>query len=164
MAAAKKKVVAKVAKVRERPSVEQYFAALEPERRAALQTVRKLIARRMPKGYEQTLQYGMPTWVVPLATYPAGYLGKKDVPLPYVSLAAQKQHMAVYLMGVYGDPRLLKSFTAAWKKSGKKLDMGKSCLRFKSVEDLALDALGDAIASVPVLEYVERYERARGPR
>jgi hypothetical protein len=106
----------------------------------------------------------MPTWVVPLATYPAGYLGKKDVPLPYVALASQKQHMAVYLMAVSGDVQLLKSFIAAWKKSGKKLDMGKSCLRFKSVEDLALDALGDSIAGVPVSDYVERYESARGRR
>ncbi len=156
-----KKAVTKKA-VTKAATVAAYLAALDPERRQALETVRKLLQQRMPRGYEETMQYGMPTWVVPLRTYPAGYLGKKDVPLPYVSLAAQKQHLAVYLMGVHADPELLERFTLAWKKSGKKLDMGKSCVRFRRVEELALPALGDAIAALPVKAYIAQYERLRG--
>ena len=140
-------------------SVTEYLSGLEPDRKQALTAVRKLIKQHLPKGYVETMQYGMITYVVPLKTYPAGYLGKKDVPLPYLSLASQKSHMAVYLMGVYADPARLESFTAAWKKTGKKLDMGKSCLRFKQLDDLALPALGDAIASLSVEAYVEQYQR-----
>ena len=159
---AKKASAKKALKANGKPgTVAEYLAALEPERQRALQLVRQLIQKRLPRGYEETLQYGMPTWVVPLRTYPAGYLGKKDVPLPYVSLASQKGHMAVYLLGVYGDEKLLARFEGAWKKAGKKLDMGKSCVRFQRAEDLALDALGDAIAALPVKAFIEQYERAR---
>ena len=143
------------------PSVSDYLAALPHERKQAIVAVRKLIKQHLPTGYAETMQYGMISYVVPLATFPDGYLGKKDVPLPYLSLASQKSHKAVYLMGVYGDPKLAQSFSAAWKKTGKKLDMGKSCLRFRSVDDLALDVLGEAIAAVPVAKYVAHYVSAR---
>lgn len=143
-------------------TVTEYLASLEPARKQAISVVRKLIKQYLPKGYEETMQYGMPSYVVPLKTYPAGYLGKKDVPLPYLSLASQKGYMAVYLMAVYGDDELARWFENAWKKTGRKLDMGKSCLRFESVDDLALDVLGKAVASLPVAKYVELYERNRG--
>lgn len=142
-------------------SVASYLSGLEPEQKRALSAVRKVIKQHLPRGYVETMQYGMISYVVPLKLYPAGYLGKKDVPVPYVSLAAQKNYSSVYLMGVYGDAKLAKWFAAAWKKSGKKLDMGKSCLRFESADDLALDVLGQAVASVPVTELVARYEQAR---
>jgi len=145
-------------------SVAEYLAALPPEREQALSAVRRVIKKHLPKGYEERLQYGMITYAVPLKLYPQGYLGKKDVPLPYISLASQKQHMAAYLMCVYDDAETARWFTAAWKKTGKKLDMGKSCLRFKSVDDLALDVLGQAVARVPVARYIELYERAHPPK
>src|SRR5688572_29373035 len=95
----------------EKPAtVAQYLGTLQPERKQAISAVRKLIKQHLPKGYEETMQYGMPSYVVPLKTYPAGYLGKKDVPLPYLSLASQKGYMAVYLMGMYGDAKLASWF------------------------------------------------------
>jgi hypothetical protein len=143
-------------------TVADYLASLPAERRQAISAVRKLIKQHLPKGYQETTQYGMISYVVPLSVYPEGYLGKKDVPLPYVCLASQKNHMAVYLMCVYGDAKLSKWFATSWKKTGKKLDMGKSCLRFKSVEHLALDVLGEAVAAVPVDEYIARYAAVKG--
>ena len=143
-------------------SVSEYLAGLPPERRKELSSVRAVIKKKLPKGYAETLQYGMITYVVPLKTFPEGYLGKKDVPLPFVSLAAQKNHLALYLMNVYGDPELERWFTAAYARSGKQLSMGKSCVRFQASADLALDVIGEAIARTPVAEYVERYAAARG--
>ena len=143
-------------------TVADYVASLPADRKKAISAVRKVIKQHLPKGYQETTQYGMLSYVVPLSIYPEGYLGKKDVPLPYICLASQKSHMAVYLMCVYGDAKLAKWFTTSWKKTGKKLDMGKSCLRFKSVDDLALDVLGAAVAAVPVAKYITHYAAARG--
>lgn len=145
-------------------TVAEYLATLPPERKQALSAVRRVINKHLPNGYREVVQYGMITYAVPLKLYPQGYLGKKDVPLPYISLASQKQHMAVYLMCVYGDAETARWFTSAWKKSGKKLNMGASCLRFKAVDDLALDVLAQVVARVPLTQYIERYERSRKPK
>lgn len=145
-------------------SASEYVAALPPDRKQSISTVRNLIKKHLPKGYVESTQYGMIAYVVPLSTFPEGYLGKKDVPLPYICLASQKNHMAVYLMCVDVDAKLSGWFAAAWKKAGKKLDMGKSCLRFTSVDDLALDVLGEAVARVPVKDYVSLYSSQRGSR
>src|SRR5262245_49296162 len=134
-------------------SVTEYLASLPAERRKELATVRAAIKKRLPKGYAETLQYGMISYVVPLKLYPGGYLGKKDVPLPFASLAAQKNYFAVYLMNVYGDPELERWFRGAFAKSGKKLDMGKSCVRFKRAEDLPLEVIAEAVARTPVDDY-----------
>jgi len=142
-------------------SVSEYLATLSPERRKELVKVRAAIKKALPKGYRETLQHGMITYVVPLTIYPEGYLRKKDVPLPFVSLAAQKNHLALYLMNVYGDAKLERWFRSAWAKSGKKLDMGKSCLRFQVAEDLALDVVSQVVAKTSVKEYVARYEVSR---
>jgi hypothetical protein len=142
-------------------SVNDYFKNLPEPRRRVLEAVRNKILASLPKGYEETMQYGMPTYVVPLATFPAGYLGKKDVPLPYVAIAAQKRYFAVYLMNLYGDPALLAWFTKAYAKTGKKLDMGKSCVRFSELEDLPLDLIGKAVAKTPPATFIRRYEAAR---
>src|SRR5262245_1315297 len=103
----------------------------------------------------------MISYVVLLSCYPVGYLGKKDVPLPYASLAAQKNHLVLYLMNIYGDAKLERWFRSAWSKSKKRLDMGKSCLRFDSADDLALDVIGEAIARTPVGAFIARYEDSR---
>ena len=126
--------------------------------------MRRVIQQHLPKGYVEALEYGMIGYVVPLKKFPEGYLGKKDVPLPFVSLAAQKQHLAVYLTNVYADPELERWFRAAYAKSGKKLDMGKSCVRFEKAEDLALDVIGGAIARTTVEAHIERYLSVRGTK
>jgi hypothetical protein len=142
----------------------EYLRTLPLDVRKELARVRAVIKKHLPKGYAETMSYGVISYVVPLKRYPAGYLNKKDVPLPYVSLGAQKRYLALYLMNVYGDPKLEKAFRRAWRNSGKKLDMGKSCVRFQTAEDLALDAVAEAVASTPVDDFIERYETARKPR
>lgn len=123
--------------------------------------VRKTILKHLPKGYEERMQYGMIGYSVPLKRYPAGYLGQKDVPLPYAALASQKNYMSIYLMNIYGDKKAEKWFREAYKASGKKLDMGKSCVRFKKLEDVPLDVIGKAIAQTPVEALIKAYEKAR---
>ncbi len=142
-------------------SPEDYLNSLPEDRKKALQAVRKVILKSLPKGYEETMQYGMISYVVPLKKYPAGYLGKKDVPLPYASLASQKNHMAVYLLNIYMNNKNQKWFEKAYKASGKKMDVGKSCVRFKNLEDLPLDVIGKAVALTSVDELIMAYESAR---
>ena len=139
-------------------TVPDYLAGLPAERRKAIAAVRAVIRKNLPKGYKEAMGYGMICYSVPLARYPDTYNGQ---PLCYAALAAQKQYNAVYLMNVYGDAAEARAFKAAFKKAGKKLDMGKSCVRFKTADDLALDAIGNAIAAVPVKAFIERYERAK---
>lgn len=142
-------------------TVAAYLKSLPPERREAISRVREEILKRLPEGYREVMQYGMIGYVVPLSLYPHGYLGKKDTPLPYAALASQKNHMALYLMNVYGDKETESWFRTEYKKSGKKLDMGKSCVRFKRLEDLPLPLIGKVIARTSVREYIKRYEAAR---
>jgi hypothetical protein len=104
-------------------SVAAYLSSIPVERRSELSKVRRLIKKSLPKGYAETMQYGMISYVVPLKRYPKGYLGKKDVALPYVCLAAQKSYLALYLLNVYSDPKTVRWFKSAWAKSKKKLDM-----------------------------------------
>ena len=129
-------------------SVEQYLSELPEDRRNALRTIREVILQHLPTGYAEGMQYGMIGYFVPHSRYPAGYHCDPRQPLPFGGLASQKNHMAVYLMGLYGNSAAEKSFRAAWAKTGKKLDMGKCCIRFKRLEDLPLDVLGDTIASM----------------
>jgi len=142
-------------------TVKAYLDALPEDRRKAIRTVRAAVNRALPKGYKEGIQYGMIGWFVPHGLYPDGYHCDPDQPLPFASLASQKNHMALYLMCIYGDAKHRAWFETAWKKTGKKLDMGKSCVRFKKVEDLALDVIEEAIARVPVDEYVAHYEAAK---
>jgi hypothetical protein len=120
-------------------TVAQYLAALPADRRAALSAVRKAINENLPNGYEEGIQFGMIGWYVPLSMYPAGYGENPKVPLPLVALASQKSGMVLHFLCFYGHPTLSTWFTSEYKKSGKRLDMGKGCVRLKSLEDLALD-------------------------
>jgi hypothetical protein len=138
--------------------VDAYIAALPEDRREAIETVRREINRRLPEGYEEGIQYGMIGWYVPHRLFPAGYHCDPKQPLPFASLASQKGYMSLYLMCIYGSDEHRAWFEAAWAKTGKKLDMGKSCVRFKTLDDLALDVIGQAVARVPVDTYVQRYE------
>jgi hypothetical protein len=139
-------------------TVDTYLASLPADRRAAIARVRSVVNARLPRGYEETMQYGMISWIVPASRLAETYNGQ---PLALAGLASQKQYMALYLLSIYGDARLATWFKAAYKASGKKLDMGKSCLRFKTLDALPIDVIGDAISKVSVDDYVARYHAAR---
>ena len=142
-------------------TVEQYLAELPPDRREAINAVRKVILRNLPDGFEEVMQYGMISYVVPHKLFPAGYHCDPTQPLTYAGLASQKNYMALYLMCIYGHQETNDWFVKTYKATGKKLDMGKSCVRFKKLEDLPLDVIGQAIARVPVDKYIKTYEELR---
>jgi hypothetical protein len=147
-------------------SVKEYLASLPDDRRAALSAVRDIILKNLDKDYEEGMQYGMIGYYVPHRIFPAGYHCDPKQPLPFVGLASQKNHMSLYLMGLYigpadgsdGDNEHTRWFKAAWQKTGKKLDMGKACLRFKKLDELALDVIGQAVRRMPAQEYIDRYQ------
>ena len=139
-------------------TVDEYLAELMPERREAISEVRKVILENLPEGYEETMQFGMIGYVIPLERYPETYNGQA---LQYAALASQKNYMSIYLMNIYGDEHAERWFTERYRASGKKLDMGKSCVRFKSLEHLPIELIGEAVARTPVHEFIELYEAAR---
>jgi hypothetical protein len=141
-------------------TVEEYLANLPEERRAIIATVRDVVRRNIPDGYREGMAWGMIMYFIPLERYPDTYNGQ---PLGYVSLAAQKNHYALYLMGAYMDAGRAAAIAAGFAKAGKKLDMGKSCVRFRRLDDLPLDVIGDVVASMPVDEYLRMYEACKGP-
>jgi Domain of unknown function (DU1801) len=142
-------------------TVAQYLAALPADRCAALSAVRKVINKNLPHGYEEGIQFGMIGWYVPLSLYPAGYGENPKVPLSFVALASQKSGMVLHFPCFYGHPTLSTWFVNEYKKSGRKLDMGKGCVRFKKLGDLALDVVGRAVARVSVEEHMAKYRTAR---
>ena len=133
-------------------SVKQYLDELPDGRKESISLVRKTIVKNLPVGYNEVMNWGMITYEVPLETYPDTYNGK---PLMYSALASQKYHMSVYLMGCYMSPDIRNKFENAYKKSGKKFDAGKSCIRFRKVDDLPLKLIGETIASMSVEEFIE---------
>ena len=134
------------------------MAALPEDRLEAITAIREVILKNLHKGYEEGMQWGMPSYFVPLSAYPAGYNCQPDQPLPFVGFASQKNHMVFYGFCIYMDEELKNRFVADWKKSGKKLDMGKSCVRFKKLEDVPLKVIGDAVKRVPMKKYIKQYE------
>jgi len=139
-------------------TVEGYLAELAPERRVAIAALRGVIQANLPEGYEESMQFGMIGYVVPLSRYPETANG---APLLYAALASQKRHMAVYLMDVYADPAAASWFTEAYKATGKRMDMGKSCVRFRKLENLPVALIGEAIARTPVTSSVRGRSRWR---
>ena len=137
-------------------TVKQYLNELPNDRKKAISIVRQTILENLPEGYDEVMNWGMITYEVPLETYPNTYNGK---PLMYAALASQKNHMAIYLMGCYMVPEVRNEFEKAYKKSGKQFDAGKSCIRFKKIDDLPLDLLGKTIASMDVNEFIELVEK-----
>jgi len=144
-------------------SVRAYLASLPVDRRATVAAVRDTILANLPKGFEEGMGYGMIGYHVPHTVYPAGYHCDPAQPLPYAGLAAQKNYVAVYLMGLYNDPGHLTWFRKAWAESGKRLDMGKVCVRFRTLDDVPLEVIGESIRRFPVKTYIERYEAAIRP-
>ncbi len=135
----------------EATTVEQYLSELPEERRETIATVRDVILEHLPEGYVEVMNWGMITYEVPLETCRDTYNGK---PLMYAALASQKRHMAVYLTGIYMSDESRAEFETAYKATGKRLDIGKSCVRFRRLDDLPLDLIGDSIAAIPCDEFV----------
>lgn len=141
-------------------TVDQYLAELPADRREAVQTIRKVILDNLDAEYEEGMQYGMIGYYVPHRVFPPGYHCDPRQPLPFAALGSQKNHMAIYLMCLYGHTPLEEWFRGAWAKAGKKLDMGKCCVRFKKLEDVALDVVAETMRRVPAAKYVAYYEEA----
>ena len=141
-------------------TVAGYLAEQEPERRAELEKVLRVLRKHMPKGYREGIAWGMIGWEVPPDRYPATYNGQ---PLCYAGLASQKNNISLHLMAAYMDPEQTRRLKDAFKSAGLKLDMGKSCIRFKRAEDLPLDAIGSLVAHWPLERYIQAYEAIRGP-
>ena len=142
----------------EAETVDAYLAELPDDRRAAIEAVRAAILANLPEGYEEAMNWGMISYQVPLETYPDTYNAQ---PLMYAALASQKNHMAVYLTAVYADEDTREEFLNAYRKTGKKLDMGKSCVRFKRLDDLPVELIGETIGAVGVAEFVSGMRQAR---
>ena len=139
-------------------TVAEYIASLPSDQREVLAAVRTVILANLDGGYQETMQYGMVGYSVPHSRYPAGYHCDPKQPLPFAALAAQKNSFSLHLMGLYMNPSELKWFTQAWKASGKKLDMGKACVRFKKLDDVALDVVGEAFRRVSADAWIATYE------
>ncbi len=139
-------------------SVDEYLDELDDDRRDAISTVRNVVLDSLPDGYEEIMLFGMISYVVPLSVVPDTY---NKQPLMYAALASQKRHMALYLTNVYGDESVENWFRERYLATGKRLDMGKSCVRFRKLDDLPLELVGEAIAKTPVDEFVEIYNRSR---
>jgi hypothetical protein len=142
-------------------TVAEYLASLPADRRDALSAVRKEINHCLPAGYEEGIQFGMISWYVPLAAYPKGYGGNPKVPLVFVGLGSKKNYMALYMTCFYAHPTLSDWFASEYQKSGKKLDMGMGCVRFKTLDHLAVDVVCRTLARVTPAEYSANYQAAR---
>jgi uncharacterized protein YdhG (YjbR/CyaY superfamily) len=139
-------------------TVADYLKELPAERRAVVSTVRDLVRKNLPKGYEELMGYGMIMYSIPLSVLPDTYNGH---PLCYVAIAAQKNYYALYLMCTSGTADVAKRFREEYKKTGKKLDMGKACVRFRALDDLPLDLIAKTVASVPMEQYAAFYRKVR---
>lgn len=139
-------------------TVEEYLEELPEERRAVVSSVRDMVLANLPEGYEESMSWGMISYEIPLSTYPTTY---NKQPLGYVALAAQKNHYSLYLMSCYADSDDEAWLRERFDEAGKKIDMGKCCVRFKSLDDLPLDAIGEVISRTPPEKTIERYEESR---
>jgi hypothetical protein len=142
-------------------TVNELLGEMSDEQRKVISTVRGVITKNLPAGYEEGVGYGMISYSIPLKRYPETYNGH---PLMYAALAAQKNHYALYLMCVYGSTGRKGWMEAEFKKAGKKLDMGKACVRFKNLDDLPLDVIGKVIAATPPEKYIQEYEKVKPPK
>ena len=134
-------------------TVQEYLEEMTPDRRKAIEKVRDVILNNLPDGYEEVMNWGMITYQVPLEVYPDTY---NKQPLMYAALANQKNHMAVYLTGIYMDEKLNQDFEEKYKETGKRYDVGKSCVRFRKLDDLPLELIGESINAMEMEEFVQR--------
>ena len=145
----------------EATTAEQYLAGLPDDRREAIEAVRTVILHNLPVGYEETMNWGMITYQIPLETYPDTY---NKQPLMFAALASQKNYMAVYLTGIYVSDEARDEFEKAYRATGKRFDVGKSCVRFRKLDDLPLDLIGQTIAAVPMERLIARVEEGGSAR
>jgi hypothetical protein len=138
-------------------TVDEYLAGLPEDRRQAISAVREVILKYLPAGYEEGMQYGAIGYFVPHSIYPPGYHCDPKQPLPFVGLASQKNHMAVYMFCLYVNSEMDKEFEEKYRATGKKFDKGASCVRFKKLDDLPLEVIGEAIAKLSVEEFLASY-------
>lgn len=142
-------------------TVEQYIAELPEDRKNIISDLRKVFKKNLPKGFEEAMGYGMLGYCVPHKLYSKGYHCDPKQPLPFLGIASQKNYIAVYHMGLYTSEKLMNWFTTEWKKySTKKLDMGKSCIRFKKAEDVPLQLIGELATKMTPQEWIDAYEKA----
>ena len=140
---------------------EDYLSELPEDRKVAMLQLRKTIKDNLPRGFEEVMSYGMLGYVVPHSIYPNGYHCNPKLPLPFLNLASQKNFIAVYHMGIYADTNLLDWFLAEYPKHCKtKLDMGKSCLRFKKLDDIPFEFIGELVTKITVNDWIALYEKA----
>lgn len=139
-------------------TVKQYLDELPDDRRKAIAEIRKVICKNLPRGYDEVMRWGMICYEIPLKRYPDTY---NKQPLMYAALASQKNHLAIYLTHVYQCPKTSAWLKDAFAKAGKKLDMGKSCIRFKKLDDLPLEVIGEAVGRQSVDQFIAFYEKAR---
>ena len=142
-------------------SPKAYLDSLPDDRRKALSAIRATIRKNLNPGFKEGIQYGMIGYFVPHSVYPAGYHCDPKQPLPFASIASQKNHIGIYLFCLYSSPGDMARFVEEWRATGKRLDMGKSCVRVKKLEDVPLDVLGRAIKRVTVKKFIASYEKAR---
>lgn len=141
-------------------TVDQYLSEVPADRQAAMNKLRKVILKNLPKGFKETMGYGMMGYCVPHSIYPAGYHCNPKDPLPFMGMASQKNSINFYHMGIYADPKLLKWFVDGYAKAGVgKLDMGKSCVRFKKPENIPYALIGELCSKITVEKWIEMYEK-----
>jgi hypothetical protein len=139
---------------------DQYMDELPEDRKEAMTKLREIISKNISAGFEEIMQYGMMGYVVPHSIYPDGYHCNPKDALPFMGIASQKNHIGFYHMGIYSDPKLLKWFTEEYPKNAKgKLDMGKSCIRFKNPKNIPFDLLGELTSKMSMQEWIEIYEK-----
>ncbi len=138
---------------------EEYIAQIPEERKAVFQQLREVISTNLPSGFEEVISYGMLGYVVPHSIYPSGYHCDSKLPLPFLTIASQKNFIAIYHMGIYADEKLLNWFVEEYPKhSNQKLDMGKSCIRFKKMEHIPMNLLADLMKKMTVDQWINLYE------
>ena len=138
---------------------EDYIKKLPEKRKAAISKLRQVILDHLPKGFQETMSYGMIGYVVPHKLYPRGYHTNPDLPLPFINIASQKNHIALYHNGIYADDSLLKWFTSEYPKHTKyKLDMGRICIRFKKIDDIPYDLIGDLVSRMTPKQWIKLYK------
>ena len=142
-------------------TMRQYLGMLPADRRRTIQSIREVILENLDTPFEEGIQGGVISYHVPHAVFPAGYHCNPEQPLPFAGIASQKHHIGLYLFCVYSNPKVEAWFRAAWLKSGKRLDMGKSCVRFRTVEDVPLDVIGKLFKRVKAKAFIAQYESSR---
>lgn len=140
-------------------TVKEYIDELPEERKSVISELREVIINNLPKGFEETISYGMIGYVVPHSLYPGGYHCDPKLPLPFINIASQKNYIALYHMGIYANNKLLNWFTSEYPKYVKsKLDLGKSCIRFKKIDQIPFDLIGELVSKMNPEEWIKIYE------